>query len=123
MLQDVLRLDNLRGVGNILSKSIPTASTPTFDLSNVMELENSIEQLERAEKILSILRPIEGSTARVMNEEYTSLRSDLLSLSRLKEQGQNVQKELSELKSEINRLREEKSKYKVCPLCGGEING
>ena len=123
MLQDVLRLDDLRGVGNILSKSIPTASTPTFDMTSVTDLEFCIEQLERAEKILSILRPIEGSTARVMNEEYTSLRSDLLSLSRLKEQGQNVQKELSELKSEINRLREEKSKYKVCPLCGGEING
>lgn len=120
--KDIETVEQIRGVGNILSQSVPTASTPVVSVSEFIELKNNIDELEKAEKVISILSPLEAPTTRVLSEEYTSLRSDISMLSRLKEQAQNIQIDIAEKRKEIEKLETAKSQYKVCPLCGGTLS-
>lgn len=120
--KDIETVEQIRGVGNILSQSVPTASTPVVNVSEYIELKNNIDELEKAEKVISILSPLEAPTTRVISEEYTSLRSDINMLSRLKEQAQNIQIDIAEKRKEIEKLETAKSQYKVCPLCGGTLS-
>ena len=122
LLKDIETVEQIRGVGNILSQSVPTASTPVVSVSEFIELKNNIDELEKAEKVISILSPLEAPTTRVLSEEYTSLRSDISMLSRLKEQAQNIQIDIAEKRKEIEKLETAKSQYKVCPLCGGTLS-
>lgn len=122
LLKDIETVEQIRGVGNILSQSVPTASTPVVSVSEFIELKNNIDELEKAEKVISILSPLEAPTTRVISEEYTSLRSDISMLSRLKEQAQNIQIDIAEKRKEIEKLETAKSQYKVCPLCGGTLS-
>ena len=122
LLEDVNKLNEIRGVGAVL-KAEPTASTPkVFNISEYSELNEAVNQLLQAEELTLILRAIEAPRTKVMGEEYTSLRNDLTTLSRLREQAQNLQNDIKENKVLIEELTEKKSQFKVCPLCGGEIN-
>lgn len=121
--KDVQKLDEIRGVGKVLSTK-PTASTPVvLNISEYEEIKESVTQLEQAQEIISILRALEAPTTKVIGEEYTSLRNDINTLSRLREQAQNLQKDISDLQVQIKNLEEKKKEFKVCPLCGGELNG
>ena len=122
LLADIHKLNEIRGVGAIL-KNAPTASTPkVFDINEYMELKNSVNQLNKAEETISILRPLEASVTRVNLEEYTSLRNDLDTLKKIREQAQDLQKSIELNKVLIQELEVEKTRFKVCPLCGGELN-
>ena len=122
LLADIHKLNEIRGVGAIL-KNAPTASTPkVFDINEYMELKNSVNQLNKAEETISILRPLEGPTTRVISDEYTSLRNDLNALQQLKEQALRLQKNITDNKDLITQLEAEKARFKVCPLCGGDLN-
>jgi len=122
LVADLKKLNEIRGVGNVL-KAQPTASTPmVFDVDRYLELGEAVSQVEHALQVELILSPLEAPTTKVIGEEYTSLRNDLNTLSRLCEQAQNLQKDLSDIKDEISNLGEQKKKFKVCPLCGGELN-
>ena len=102
---------------------MPTASTPdALNISDYTELKDAITQLEQANELTSILSPLEAPTMRDVNGEYTSLRSDINSLLQLREQAQMVQKNISDLQAQIDLLKIEKGKIKVCPLCGNKIN-
>ena len=71
---------------------MPTASTPdALNISEYTELKDAITQLEQANELTLILSPLEAPTTRDINEEYTSLRSDINSLLQLREQAQMVQ--------------------------------
>lgn len=120
--EDVCKLNEIRGVGAVL-KATPTASTPkVFNISEYSELKNSIIQLNKAEETISILRPLESPTTRVLDEEYTSLRNDINSLQKLREQALVIQKNITDNKELITQLEADKARFKVCPLCGGELN-
>jgi predicted ATP-dependent endonuclease of OLD family len=123
LLVDINKLNDIRGVGTIL-KIEPTTSTPkVLNISEYSELNKAVNQLLQAKELSLILRALEAPRTRVISEEYTSLRQDLSTLSRLREQAQNLQKDIQEKKVLIEKLTEQKSQFKVCPLCGGEING
>lgn len=120
--EDVCKLNEIRGVGAVL-RATPTASTPkVFNISEYSELKNSIIQLNKAEETISILRPLESPTTRVLDEEYTSLRNDINSLQKLREQALVIQKNITDNKELITQLEADKARFKVCPLCGGELN-
>lgn len=120
--EDVCKLNEIKGVGAVL-KATPTASTPkVFNISEYSELKNSIIQLNKAEETISILRPLESPTTRVLDEEYTSLRNDINSLQKLREQALVIQKNITDNKELITQLEADKARFKVCPLCGGELN-
>ena len=120
--EDVCKLNEIRGVGAVL-KATPTASTPkVFNISEYSELKNSIIQLNKAEETISILRPLESPTTRVLDEEYTSLRNDINSLQKLREQALVIQKNITDNKELLTQLEADKARFKVCPLCGGELN-
>ncbi len=120
--EDVCKLNEIRGVGAVL-KATPTASTPkVFNISEYSELKNSIIQLNKAEETISILRPLESPITRVLDEEYTSLRNDINSLQKLREQALVIQKNITDNKELITQLEADKARFKVCPLCGGELN-
>ena len=122
LLADINNLNEIRGVGAILKKA-PTASTPSvFNINEYLELKDSVNQLNKAEEIISILRPLEGPTTRVISDEYTSLRNDLNALQQLKEQALRLQKNIADNKDLITQLEAEKARFKVCPLCGGDLN-
>lgn len=122
LLADVNKLNEIRGVGAVL-KATPTASTPkVFNIGEYSELNEAVNQLLQAEELTLILRALEAPRTKVMGEEYTSLRNDLTTLSRLREQAQNLQNDIKENKVLIEELADKKSQFKVCPLCGGEIN-
>ena len=121
--KDVQKLDEIRGVGKVLATK-PTASTPVvLNISEYEELKESVTQLEQAQETISILRALEAPETKVISEEYSSLRNDITTLSRLREQAQNLQKDISDIQVQIKNLEEEKKQFKVCPLCGGELNG
>lgn len=120
--EDVCKLNEIRGVGAVL-KATPTASTPkVFNISEYSELKSSIIQLNKAEETISILSPLESPTTRVLDEEYTSLRNDINSLQKLREQALVIQKNITDNKELITQLEADKTRFKVCPLCGGELN-
>ena len=121
--KDIETVEQIRGVGNILSQSVPTASTPTVSVSEFIELKNDINELENADKVISILSPLEAPLTIGISDEYTSLRNDINTLSRLREQAQMIQNNITEKRQEIQLLEDKKSKFKVCPLCGGSLNG
>lgn len=122
LLADINNLNEIRGVGAVLKKA-PTASTPSvFNINEYLELKDSVNQLNKAEEIISILRPLEGPTTRVISDEYTSLRNDLNALQQLKEQALRLQKNITDNKDLITQLEAEKARFKVCPLCGGDLN-
>lgn len=121
--KDIETVEQIRGVGNILSQSVPTASTPTVSVSEFIELKNDIKELENADKVISILSPLEAPLAIGINDEYTSLRNGINMLSRLREQAQIIQNNITEKREEMQLLEDKKSKFKVCPLCGGSLNG
>lgn len=121
--KDIETVEQIRGVGNILSQSVPTASTPTVSVSEFIELKNDINELENADKVISILSPLEAPLVIGINDEYTSLRNDINTLSRLREQAQMIQNNITEKREEMQLLEDKKSKFKVCPLCGGSLNG
>ena len=122
LLADTKKLNEIRGVGKVL-QAMPTASTPdALNISDYTELKDAITQLEQANELTSILSPLEAPTMRDVNGEYTSLRSDINSLLQLREQAQMVQKNISDLQAQIDLLKIEKGKIKVCPLCGNKIN-
>lgn len=122
LLADIHNLNEIRGVGAIL-KTAPTASTPTvFNVNEYLELKDSVNQLNKIEEVISILRPLEGPTTRVISDEYTSLRSSITSLQKLKEEALRLQKDIADNKDLITKLETEKTRFKVCPLCGGELN-
>lgn len=121
LLDDTYKLEEIKNMGNVLSKNIPQCSS-TADIKEYEEIALAVTQADRAIQLLSILSPLEAPTLNFMNEEYTSLRNDINELLRLTERAQNAQKEISDLKKTIGKLSEEKSKYKVCPLCGSNIN-
>ena len=121
--KDIETVEQIRGVGNILSQSVPTASTPMVSVSEFIELKNDINELENADKVISILSPLEAPLTIGISDEYTSLRNDINTLSRLREQAQMIQNNIKEKRQEIQLLEDKKSKFKVCPLCGGSLNG
>ena len=121
--KDIETVEQIRGVGNILSQSVPTVSTPTVSVSEFIELKNDIKELEKAGKVISILSPLEAPLTIGIGDEYTSLRNDINTLSRLREQAQMIQNNIKEKRQEIQLLEDKKSKFKVCPLCGGSLNG
>lgn len=121
--KDIETVEQIRGVGNILSQSVPTASTPTVSVFEFIELKNDINELENADKVISILSPLEAPLAIGINDEYTSLRNGINMLSRLREQAQIIQNNITEKREEMQLLEDKKSKFKVCPLCGGNLNG
>ena len=121
--KDIETVEQIRGVGNILSQSVPTASTPTVSVSEFIELKNDINELENADKVISILSPLEAPLTIGISDEYTSLRNDINTLSRLREQAQMIQNNITKKRQEIQLLEDKKSKFKVCPLCGGSLNG
>lgn len=122
LLADINNLNEIRGVGAVLKKA-PTASTPSvFNINEYLELKDSVNQLNKAEETISILRPLEGPTTRVISDEYTSLRNDLNALQQLKEQALRLQKNITDNKDLITQLEAEKARFKVCPLCGGDLN-
>lgn len=120
--KDIETVEQIRGVGNILSQSAPTASTPTVSVFEFIELKNDINELENADKVISILSPLEAPLAIGINDEYTSLRNGINMLSRLREQAQIIQNNITEKREEMQLLEDKKSKFKVCPLCGGSLN-
>ena len=121
--KDIETVEQIRGVGNILSQSVPTASTPMVSVSEFIELKNDINELENADKVISILSPLEAPLTIGISDEYTSLRNDINTLSRLREQAQMIQNNITKKRQEIQLLEDKKSKFKVCPLCGGSLNG
>lgn len=122
LVEDLNNLEKIRGIGNILriSPEVPTSSV--FNIDKYLELEKDINKIEYALKAESILSPLEALITKVIDEEYTSLRNDINTLSRLSEQAHILQKDLLSIKEKIANLEEEKKKFKVCPLCGGELN-
>ena len=120
--KDIETVEQIRGVGNILSQSVPTASTPTVSVSEFIGLKNDINELENADKVISILSPLEAPLVIGISDEYTSLRNDINTLSRLREQAQMIQNNITKKRQEIQLLEDKKSKFKVCPLCGGSLN-
>lgn len=117
---DIHKLKDIRGVGATLSKVLPTASTPV-GVEPYIELKKDMEKLRQAEKLISILSPLEGPTTRVMEETYTSLRQDINQLRIVQEKAQRAKKDLVALGEQIKELSEEINGYKVCPLCGSSL--
>ena len=122
LLEDVKKLNNIRCVGNVL-KAEPNASTPTvLNIDEYEGLKKAVKQVENAIEVESILSPLEASTTRVNIEEYSSILNDLKSLLGLQKQAQNLCKLMEEKKAEIVSLENKKKEFKVCPLCGSELN-
>ena len=122
LMKDINKLDEIRGVGKVLQTK-PTASTPQiFNISEYEELERAVKQVESAIQAISILSPLEAPTTKVIGEEYTSLRNDINTLLRIREQAQILQNDILQKKDEISKLEEKKKEFKVCPLCGRELN-
>jgi hypothetical protein len=83
--------------------------------------QRKVDQAQKEADRFSKIEGIEIPTTDIDVEELTRLKGYCTDLERQKRDFLAVKTSLEGVSSEIAKLEEEKSQYKVCPLCGNEM--
>ena len=92
-----------------------------IDVSKYEELRKDILTCKRLQAMNNLLD--NAPSPRVVQlVDYTNLRKDFNTLMRFKQEGKDCMVKLNRTKSEIEDIQERLKEFKVCPLCGKELD-